>query len=375
MKTKLRPLLKWTGGKFDEFGLFEAHIPKFDRYIEPFFGGGGVFFALKPSVQSFINDKSSDLINFYNQIGNEAFKTELLKYVVAWENLTEICNQLWKTCSVDFIKYIKGKCLIEQFEKTLLAKFLSVMTSNLLFKDVKFIIDFPLFQKTILASITGKTKRIRNISLRENRKFTIDELETHFETGLRGGVYLFFRELLNRQHKKQITLENSKASANWYFVREFCYGSMFRFNKRNEFNIPYGGIAYNRKNFRKKVHKIFDERIISLFKDSSLYNLDFELFLKSIELKNTDFIFLDPPYDSEFSEYDQSTFTQRDQKRLADYLINIPAKWMIIIKETSYIRDIYTHAKVKINTFDKNYRYNVKGRNDRSVQHLIITNY
>ncbi|WP_316784058.1 DNA adenine methylase [Pedobacter frigiditerrae] len=375
MNTKVRPLLKWTGGKFDEFGLFATHIPKFDRYIEPFFGGGGVFFALKPSVQSFINDKSSDLINFYNQIGNEEFKTGLLKYVDAWEQLTEICAELWKTCSVDFIKYVKGKCLIEQFEKTLLTKFLSVFKSSLIFNESDFIIDFPLFQKTVLASITGKTKRIRNISVRENRKFTIDELEAHFETGLRGGVYLFFRELLNKQHKKQIVLVDSKASANWYFVREFCYGSMFRFNKRSEFNIPYGGIAYNRKNFRKKVDKIFGERIIKLFKHSSLSNLDFEVFLKSIDLKPTDFIFLDPPYDSEFSEYDQSTFTQHDQKRLADFLINIAAKWMIIIKETSFIREIYTHSTVKINTFDKNYRYNVKGRNDRNVQHLIITNY
>ncbi|MGF1924118.1 MAG: DNA adenine methylase, partial [Bacteroidia bacterium] len=49
MRQKLRPLLKWTGGKFDEFPLFAESIPKFDRYIEPFFGGGGVFFALQPS--------------------------------------------------------------------------------------------------------------------------------------------------------------------------------------------------------------------------------------------------------------------------------------------------------------------------------------
>ena len=375
MNTKLRPLLKWTGGKFDEFGLFANHIPKFDRYIEPFFGGGGVFFALKPNVPSFINDKSSDLINFYNQIGREEFKIELFKYVEAWEKLTEICAQLWHSCSADFIKYVKGKCIIQQFENKLSSKFLTLIKTNLLFNQPDFVIDFPLFQQTILSSVTGKTKRIRNISVRENRKFTIDELETHFETGLRGGVYLFFREILNKQYKKEIILNDAKASANWYFVREFCYGSMFRFNKRNEFNIPYGGIAYNRKNFRKKVKKVFSEAVINLFKDTELYNLDFESFLSAIELKSNDFIFLDPPYDSEFSEYDQSSFTQHDQKRLADYLINISSKWMIIIKETSFIREIYTHPTVKIITFDKNYRYNVKGRNDRNVQHLIITNY
>ena len=68
MNKKLRPIIKWTGGKYDEFAFFADYIPKFDRYVEPFFGGGGVFFALQPTGKSFINDKSIDLINFYKQI-------------------------------------------------------------------------------------------------------------------------------------------------------------------------------------------------------------------------------------------------------------------------------------------------------------------
>ena len=80
MNKKLRPIIKWTGGKYDEFALFADHIPKFDRYIEPFFGGGGVFFSLQPTVHSLINDKSKDLINFYQQISSSEFKNELFKY-------------------------------------------------------------------------------------------------------------------------------------------------------------------------------------------------------------------------------------------------------------------------------------------------------
>ena len=74
MGKKLRPIIKWTGGKYDEFALFANQIPDFKRYIEPFFGGGGVFFALQPKVKSFINDKSTDLINFYKQVGNCTFE-------------------------------------------------------------------------------------------------------------------------------------------------------------------------------------------------------------------------------------------------------------------------------------------------------------
>jgi DNA adenine methylase len=97
--------------------------------------------------------------------------------------------------------------------------------------------------------------------------------------------------------------------------------------------------------------------------------------LNKINLQSSDFIFLDPPYDSEFSEYDQSAFTQLDQQRLASFLIKAKAKWMVVIKETDFIRKIYTHPKVKILAFDKSYTYNVRGRNDRAVTHLIITNY
>lgn len=80
------------------------------------------------------------------------------------------------------------------------------------------------------------------------------------------------------------------------------------------------------------------------------------------------------PYDSEFSEYDQSAFTQNDQQRLASFLIKTKAQWMVVIKETEFIRKIYTHPKVKMLTFDKSYTYNVRGRNNRAVKHLIITN-
>jgi DNA adenine methylase len=150
---------------------------------------------------------------------------------------------------------------------------------------------------------------------------------------------------------------------------------MFRFNSKGEFNIPYGGIAYNKKNFRLKVTNVFDDSIANLFKNVSLSNLDFEDFLNTIELNPNDFIFLDPPYDSEFSEYDQNSFSQNDQKRLASFLIKTTAKWMVVIKETDFIRNIYTHPNINITTFDKNYTYNVRGRNNRSVTHLIVTNY
>ncbi|TKC10040.1 DNA adenine methylase [Pedobacter polaris] len=375
MKNKLRPIIKWTGGKYDEFALFANHIPTFTRYIEPFFGGGGVFFALQPKVKSFINDKSTDLVNFYQQLGNNDFKSEILKYADAWDELGKIHNLLWESCSESYSNYINKETEISQLNDIITEKLTKALKSDLLINDEAFIIDRALFKKMLLSSIADKARRIKRICEKEQRVFNYEELRNHFETGIRSGAYLFFRTLLNKEYHKTLLLTPAKTAANWYFVREFCYGSMFRFNARGEFNIPYGGIAYNKKKFRQKAEKIFDKSITELFNNTEVFNLDFEAFLNKISLEESDFIFLDPPYDSEFSEYDQSAFTQDDQQRLATFLIQAKSKWMVVIKETGFIKEIYTHPLVKITTFDKNYVYNVRGRNNRAVRHLIITNY
>lgn len=375
MDKKLRPIIKWTGGKYDEFALFAAHIPKFDRYVEPFFGGGGVFFALQPSTKSFVNDKSTDLINFYKQIGNKDFEKEIFKYADAWDELAKVNGFLWLNCAEIYSGYINSKIEAVELSDKIAEILIENLESYKLLNDLNFIIDQALFQKMLLSSIADKARRIKRICEKEGRNFNLNELKDHFETGIRSGAYLFFRTLLNKNFTNELKLSSAKTAANWYFVREFCYGSMFRFNAKGEFNIPYGGIAYNKKNFRLKAENIFDKAITNLFKHTEIYNLDFEAFLKKINLQETDFIFLDPPYDSEFSEYDQSAFTQNDQKRLANLLITTKSKWMVVIKETAFIRDIYSHPIVKIATFDKNYTYNVRGRNNRDAKHLIITNY
>lgn len=375
MNKKMRPLIKWTGGKYKEFALFAHHIPKFERYIEPFFGGGGVFFALQPQVPSFINDKSKDLIDFYRQIGEEPFKTELLNYANAWTELGHLHALLWQKCSQAFVDFIYKGREIDQLNELLEENLAVQLNKQNVLGNRAFIIDEHLFRKMLLASCLDKAKRIKRIAEREKRVFTERELAVHFETGLRSGFYLFVRALLNQYYQQTLSLKPAKAVANWYFVREFCYGSMFRYNAKGEFNIPYGGIAYNKKNLAQKIEPIFGEACISLFKQAQIQNEDFEVFLSQIDLQASDFIFLDPPYDSEFSEYDQNAFTQQDQKRLADFLMACQAKWMVVIKETDFIRQIYTRPGINLKPFNKSYTYNVRGRNKRAVTHLIITNY
>ena len=101
--------------------------------------------------------------------------------------------------------------------------------------------------------------------------------------------------------------------------------------------------------------------------------MDFGDFFRHIHLTERDFMFLDPPYDTDFSDYEGRAFTKKDQERLAAALRETPARFILVIKNTEFIRSLDEKA-FHILSFDKRYTYNVRSRNERRVEHLIITN-
>lgn len=72
LRTKnIRPLLKWAGGKTQLLTEIIPKIPqKYGRYIEPFVGGGALFFAIKP-VGGIIADSNPELVNCYQAVAND----------------------------------------------------------------------------------------------------------------------------------------------------------------------------------------------------------------------------------------------------------------------------------------------------------------
>lgn len=66
----MKPIIKYRGGKSKEIPNIMWHIPRFaGRYIEPFFGGGALFFYLEPR-RAIINDINSKLMDFYRGVRN-----------------------------------------------------------------------------------------------------------------------------------------------------------------------------------------------------------------------------------------------------------------------------------------------------------------
>ena len=95
--TQAKPILKWAGGKTQ---LLDSLLPKvpasYGKYIEPFLGGGAMFFALQPE-HAVIADSNPELINVYRQVANHVDKVieHLCKYENSEEEFYAVRNQNW----------------------------------------------------------------------------------------------------------------------------------------------------------------------------------------------------------------------------------------------------------------------------------------
>ena len=365
----MKPLLKWPGGKAREIAQVYGMIPDFDRYIEPFFGGGAMFFHLKPEHAA-INDTSGDLMEFYHlvQVQDEEFKKSLLSYAESFRGILEY-GRLHVTELLDVWSLLPN----EEDAKESLELLMEVWIPEIMTMfSYPIVLDEDKFRTELLESLLDKLCRTRKNH--QKKPFSPEDLAENLVTGLTSGYYLYFRSVYNDWNLGRISLSADQRAANFFFVRENCYGSMFRYNRNGEFNIPYGGMSYNKKDFMGKVEALFREDTKKIFAGTDIQCKDFEEFLADIQPTEHDFMFLDPPYDTEFSDYEGNAFTKLDQARLAVCLSKTKAKFLLIIKNTPYIEDLYSKG-FYIKRFDKQYTYNVRSRNDRSAEHLIITNY
>src|SRR5574344_2184345 len=90
--------IKWVGSKRqlkkEIVSLFPQHI----TYVEPFFGGGSVYFEKEPSKVEVINDYDSNVINFYKVL--QSNKDELLNKInnslISRELFLEYRSSNWK---------------------------------------------------------------------------------------------------------------------------------------------------------------------------------------------------------------------------------------------------------------------------------------
>lgn len=258
----LKPIVKWSGGKKDEIKKFIDYIPKdYDTYLEPFTGGGAVYFHIQPR-KAVINDVHKELIDFYNSI-KKGYSMEIYKF------------------------------------------------------------------------------------MKENP----NEEEVYYKV---------------RSIKPKNELENAQR---FYYLRKTCFRGMLRYNSKGEFNIPYG--RYKNYNFED----LKNESYYKLLQNTEVLNKDFKYIFENYNSKDN-FMFLDPPYDSEFTDYGYCRFGKEQQIELAKCFKETKIKCLMIIGKTKFISELYKDYIV--GEYDKKYRFKLhSGRvgNEINTKHLIIINY
>lgn len=369
----LPPIIKWPGGKEKELKYIIPNAPVFNRFIEPFVGGGSVFMGIE-AEDYYINDISTELIELYRSIGKN--DKEFYNYIemmdISWNNAVQFFQQRPQLKEI-YIEYRNGgidkselKEYIHSFCKDNKQEILYIIGNE--FASLSCILI-----KEMEKNLFRKMVRMRELEVQKH-ELPDGDLNDNIETAIKSAVYMNYRHLYN--NKDTFNNKPKLQCALFFFMRNYSYSGMFRYSSKGDFNVPYGGIAYNRKLLGKKLNYYKSKELRQHFEKTKMYNLDFEEFLHTINPGESDFVFLDPPYDSEFSTYAQNAFTRDDQKRLANYLINeCRAKWMLIIKNTDYIYSLYHKDGVNIRSFDKEYIVSFMNRNNKKVTHLLITNY
>lgn len=134
MEDKPRPFVKWVGGKTQLLGQLTALLPKdgFNKYFEPFVGGGAVYFNLEPK-KAHINDINATLINTYIRIRDELPK--LIKILKAIEDEYLFLNTNDKKAYYYEARDRYNKLSPDVFDKSILFLFLNRTGYNGMYRE------------------------------------------------------------------------------------------------------------------------------------------------------------------------------------------------------------------------------------------------
>ena len=349
----LKPLFKYPGGKSSEIKYLNKLLPHFDTYIEPFLGGGAVFWATK-AKKWIINDCSKELVLVY--------KYSQQQDVLFLECIKDI-GEIWQkknSYMLDVVELLPTDDDKECYE-------ISKKISRELLNSVSVL---PKDEKQLTAYLLQGVERKKKTLTKIAKTVEISNWNENALGAIGTGIYTYIRHLYNKTDMEEAP---QLKVALYLFLREYAYSSMFRYNANGKFNVPFGGNSYAKKDFLYRVKQITDNAVINKLQQTSILQGDFT---NAFIDEDSAFMFLDPPYDSEFSTYSLQVFDAKEQIRLRDELRKIKkTKWLMVVKSTDFIEELYEQNGWYKSRFDKSYSVNFKNRNDKDVQHLIITNY
>ena len=365
--TGLKPLIPYAGGKTNELKYIYPSLPSYDRFFEPFVGGGSVFMGINAN-EYFINDFSSELMGLYKNIAgfdDNFFRyadliDQTIKNAIKFRDEKEdILFGIYNRYREDSLSDKSLKTEITAFCKTHKSEILAIVE---VFSTLPCTLIDEM-EKFLFLTIKSLYKK-DEVSSRKKSEYLLSAVQK--------ALFTHYRNLYNIPTLKETN--PSFYAALFLYIRERAFRSGFNYNKKGELNSTYDGFGKNYKLMADRIEYYRSKSVREHFNNTHIFNLDFEKFLKETRPSKDDFIFLDPPYDETFSSYHGNEFNRYDHQRLTNYLLNeCQAKWMMIIKKTDFIYNLYNQEGIYINTYDKVYTCNnVKGA---QTTHLMITNY
>jgi DNA adenine methylase len=142
-------------------------------------------------------------------------------------------------------------------------------------------------------------------------------------------IYYAYRKRFNRLIR-QGKAESREAAELFYYLNRTGYNGLCRFNRQGELNVPFGKYA--------KINYTTDfSPYRAVLADWEFTSLDFD----RVPLEPDDFVYADPPYDVEFTQYAQDGFGWNDQVRLAEWLARHPGPVVLSNQATPRIIEVY----------------------------------
>lgn len=157
--------------------------------------------------------------------------------------------------------------------------------------------------------------------------------------------------------------ETEEAAALFYYLNRTGYNGLCRFNRKGRMNVPFGRYASIRY-----VRDFADYRgVLSSWEFT--YG-DFE----QIPLRPDDFVFADPPYDVEFTQYAQQRFDWGEQERVAEWLARHPGPVVLANQATPRIVSLYESLGFDVRPLRAPRRISCTGDRAPAIEVLALRN-
>ena len=186
----------------------------------------------------------------------------------------------------------------------------------------------------------------------------------------------FYYDIRNKDRNKNAfsRLSDYTRAARTIYLNKACFNGLYRVNSKNEFNVPFGK--------KTKVNTYEGGNLITIsnyltMNDIKILNVDFEDAVK--DAKKGDFVYFDPPYDSEtgtFNSYTEEGFGKEAQRRLARVFKELDERGVYVMlsnHNTTLINELYKDYNIHVIEAKRN--INANGKKRGKVEEVIITNY